>query len=259
MNKKYPDILNDEKYGKEAKKLFTEANEILDEIEHAGSIKLKGVFGIYPASSYKDDIIIYDNDSRSNEILRLNMLRRQEKSQDEVYPCLADYIAALDSGLEDYIGMFVVTGGIGVKELCQKYESQGDIYKATIVKLLAERLAEAFAVKLHNIVRLQYWGYDINGDKPGIRPAIGYPVAPDHSEKLKLLKLLDFTNNINVKLTESYMMEPAASVCGLYFAHPQAKYFDVGRICSDQLIDYANRKQMDQSEIERIISNRIVD
>ncbi len=259
MNKKYPEILKDDKYGKEAAKLLEEANEILNELEQSQSIKLNAVVGIYPASSLGEDIIIYKDDSRNDEAVRLNMLRKQEKTQEDVYPCLADYIAPAKGEYKDYIGMFAATAGIGIKELCQQYESQGDIYKATIVKLLAERLAEAFAVKLHSLVGLQYWGNDKKGGCLGIRAAIGYPSAPEHSEKIKLLSLLDFTNNTGIKLTENYMMNPTASVCGLYFAHPQAKYFDVGRICSDQIEDYCNRKQMPVDDIKRIICNRLAD
>lgn len=263
MRKKYPDILSDEKYGKEASKLFAEANGILDEIQKDGLLTLNAVFGIFPAACDVDDIIVYKDENRNEELLRLNMLRKQEVAHSEtidsaICTSLCDYVAPVNSGVSDYIGAFVVSGGIGADKILKKLEGEGDKYKAIIVELISIRLAEAFATKLEEMVRTEFWCYD-KVSKEGIRPAYGYPSCPDHSEKDKLKTLLDFENNIDVKMTENYMLSPVASVCGLYFAHSEAKYFDVGKIDGEQLQDYCLRKSMNAEDIKRIMPNRIIE
>ncbi|MEN8904514.1 MAG: methionine synthase [Clostridiales bacterium] len=266
MNKKFPDILNDAKYGEEAKKLYKEANELLDYLEKNKLITLNGVFGIYPANSHEDDIIVYNNEKREKEITRFNMLRFQEERKNSECLSIADFIAPLDEGKIDYIGGFAMTAGIGVEDLVEDYERKGDSFNAILVKILADRLAEAFAEKVHQLVRKEFWAYDKTEDIDineilkekymGIRPAIGYPSIPDHSEKEKLNILLDFENVINAKLTSSFMMEPGASVCGLYISNKEAKYFDVGKIMDDQIIDYSKRKNIDVKVLKKLLNDR---
>ena len=200
------------------------------------------------------------------EMVRFNTLRRQDEIKGEKHVAIADYIAPKEAGIPDYLGAFTVAV-LGADELAKKFENEGDNYKAILVKVLADRFAEALAERLHELVRNDYWGYSkkeeltneqlLKAEYVGIRPAIGYPSIPDHSEKLKLQKLLNF-ERIGVSLTESYMMKPVSSVCGLYFAHSQAKYFDVGRIYEEQLLDYSKRKQMTKEELRKIMPNRIV-
>lgn len=258
MNKKYPDILEDEKYGDEAKKVMNDINIILDEISKKNTIKLNAVLGIFPANSIEDDIAIYEDENRIKEKCRINLLRNQLSSS-SLNSCLSDYIAPKESGYNDYIGAFVLTAGIGVAELCANYEKKGEVYKSTLIRLMADRLAETFANKLHQDVRNDYWGYGNEINTDGIRPAIGYPSIPDHSEKSKLQDLLDFKKNIGVELTHSYMMKPTASVCGLYFAHPDAKYFDIGSIEDEQLCDYAKRKGLEKNLVKQFMSYKITD
>lgn len=377
MQMTYPKILKDEKYGVEASKLLADANALLDEIEKNNLLELNAAFGIFPANSDGDDIVVYDgleargneNTAATNEVgdnrqgkderkgscccgsksnhscggcckktvsvsdkkidnlnqseelakdlnndlveekdnfnsqkekhlsesfnelehekqyksvslvtnsstehvkkefLRFNMMRRQDVIKDEKHVSLADFIAPVENGVTDFIGAFAVTAGLGAQELSDKYESEGDSYRAILVKIIADRLAEAMAERLHELVRKEYWGYAqdeklsleqiLKGDYTGIRPAIGYPSIPDHSEKLKLQKLLEF-DRIGINLTDSFMMEPVASVCGFYFAHPKAKYFDIGRVYKDQLEDYAKRKGTDTEAIRKIMPNRAV-
>jgi 5-methyltetrahydrofolate--homocysteine methyltransferase len=262
MKGKFPAILENEKYGNEALKLYTDANKLLDRIIKEKLIRAKGVFGIFPANSNCDDIEIYKDDKRDTVIATLHSIRQQtQKRKGEPNKALSDYIAPKSSGKGDYIGGFAVTAGIGVRELVQKFESDHDDYQAIMVKALADRLAEAFAEYLHEKVRKEAWAYapdeaftnqDLIEEKySGIRPAPGYPAQPDHTEKSILFELLDAENNTEITLTEHYAMNPAASVCGLYFAHPEAKYFNVGKISRDQVSDYANRKGMSQAEMER--------
>jgi methionine synthase (B12-dependent) (EC 2.1.1.13) len=193
------------------------------------------------------------------------MLRQQEANKSGAYRSLSDYIAPKNSGREDYIGGFIATAGLGVEEYVEKLKAEGDDYNSIMVKVLADRLAEAFAEKLHQQVRKEYWGYaadenltiqDMLREKyRGIRPAFGYPSLRDHSEKLKLFKLLNGEENTGVALTESFMMQPAASVCGLYFASEEAKYFDVNKISKEQAEDYAVRSKKDVKAVERSLSN----
>jgi 5-methyltetrahydrofolate--homocysteine methyltransferase len=219
------------------------------------------VYGFWPASSEGDDIIVYSDESRTKELARFHALRQQweRKGQDAFYS-LADFIAPVESGRHDYIGAFAVTSGIGADELARSFERDHDDYNAIMVKALADRLAEAFAEWLHSQVRKQ-WGYgaseqltneDLIAEKyRGIRPAPGYPAQPDHTEKRTLFQLLDAERATGIRLTESFAMHPAASVSGLYFAHPQSRYFAIDRITRDQVEDYARRKDMSIAEVER--------
>jgi 5-methyltetrahydrofolate--homocysteine methyltransferase len=223
-------------------------------------ITARGVYGFWPANTLGDDIVVYRDDSRKAELVRFHMLRQQEPIADNrPNRSLADFIAPRDSGVPDYIGAFAVTAGLGVDAIVREFEAQHDDYSAIIVKALADRLAEAFAEYLHAQARRD-WGYgadehlsndDLIAEKyRGIRPAFGYPACPDHSEKRQLFRLLH-AEEAGVELTESFAMTPAASVSGLYFAHPQAKYFNVGRIGRDQLEDYAKRKGVTIEDAER--------
>ncbi len=261
---KYPKILNDPKMGVEATKLFKDAEEMMNEIVEGKQLKANGVYGFWPAASQGDDVLVYANESRKNVVAKFSMLRQQweRKGQDD-FRSLADYVAPVDSGREDYIGAFCVTTGIGCSELAAKYEADHDDYKSIMVKALADRLAEAFAELLHKRARDE-WGYgaaeslseeDVISEKyRGIRPAHGYPACPDHTEKKTLFQLLEATDRTSVELTESFAMMPAASVSGLYFGHPEARYFSVDRITKDQVEDYAERKGMSLRDVERWLS-----
>ena len=251
---KYPKIFDDAKMGDEAKKLFDDAQTMLDEIIREGTLTANGVFGIWPAASDGDDVLVYEDESRAEIIARFPMLRQQwqRKGQND-FRSLADYVAPVDSGRDDFIGGFCVTAGIGVSGLTEKFEADHDDYRSIMVKAIADRLAEAFAEMLHARVRVE-WGYGTGEDLTnedliaekyrGIRPAPGYPACPDHTLKATLFKLLQAEQHTGVSLTESFAMLPAASVSGLYFAHPQARYFSVDRISRDQVEDYARRKGM---------------
>lgn len=259
MKGKYPKIFENEKYGTEARKLFNDAKKILNKILNENLLTANAVFGIFPANSIKDDIIVYEDESRAKVISHFYTLRKQEGIN--VNPALADFIAPKDSGLKDYIGAFAVTTGIGSKEIVKKFEDTHDDYNAIMVKAIADRLAEAFTELLHKKMRKEIWGYAaeenfkntelISEKYQGIRPAPGYPAQPDHTEKITLFNLLDVENSIGISLTESLAMSPAASVCGLYFANPKSKYFNVGKINKDQIEDYAKRKNMAVAEIEK--------
>ena len=261
---RYPAILEKP----EAKKLFEEAQELLDEIIHGNLLTVRGVYGFFPANSVGDDVELYTDDSRTSVLTTFHFLRQQmEKPGGQFNHCLADYVApkapratSSNSQLPDYLGAFAVTAGFGVEELCRKFEADHDDYNSIMTKALADRLAEAFAELLHQRARKE-WGYgqtenlapdDLIREKyRGIRPAAGYPACPDHTEKWALWKLLDVEKNTGIKLTESCAMWPGASVSGLYFAHPESKYFAVGKIGRDQVLDYHHRKQMDLATVER--------
>jgi 5-methyltetrahydrofolate--homocysteine methyltransferase len=261
MKGKYPEILKDAHAGKEARDLFEKAQAMLQSLLKKKSIEAKGVYGIFPANSDGDDIVLYTDETRTHEACRMPMLRQQwEREGQTNFRSLADYIAPVESGVHDYLGAFAVTAGFGVKELSDEYKKQGDDYNAIMVEALADRLAEAFAEYLHKKVR-QEWGFgqtenlttdDLIDEKyRGIRPASGYPSCPDHTEKRTLWSLLDVEAKIGLKLTESFAMWPAASVSGLYFAHPEARYFAVDLITRDQVEDYAHRKGMSLADAER--------
>lgn len=263
---RYPAIFENKNYGIEAKKLFDDANTLLDKIIEQKLLKANAVYGIFPANSVEDDIEVYVDESRKGLLASFHSLRQQSiKSSDIPNIALSDFIAPKESGLTDYIGAFAVTTGIGADELVKSYESNHDDYNSILVKAIADRLAEAFAELLHKKVRKEFWGYS-SGEKlsneeliaekyNGIRPAPGYPAQPDHTEKLTLFKLLDAQNNTGIFLTESLAMHPAASVCGLYFAHPESKYFNVGKLAEDQVRDYAKRKGMSTKEVEKWLSS----
>ncbi|MBI1221227.1 MAG: methionine synthase [Bacteroidetes bacterium] len=262
---KYPAILEDEVVGKEAKRLFKDANAMLDEIIQRKLFTANGVIGLFPANSEGDDVIIYSDEERRKENTRFLFLRQQnQKGAGLPNHCLADYVAPIDSGVNDYFGGFAVTAGIRVEELVKIYQADHDDYKAIMAKSLADRLAEAFAECMHEEVRKNWWGYaksetyqnqDLIAEKyQGIRPAPGYPACPDHSEKRKLFDLLQAEKNTGIELTESMAMMPAASVSGFYIAHPESKYFGLGKIDKDQVLDYAKRKGHSIEWVEKWLS-----
>ncbi len=260
---KYPAIFENEKYGSEAKRLFDDANKLLDKIISENLITASGVFGLFPANTVGyDDIEVYSDDSRNGVLAVLHTIRSQaEKVQGSYNYALADFIAPKESGIKDYIGAFAVTAGIGIEKVVEQFEKEHDDYHSIMMKALADRLAEAFAEHLHELVRKKYWGYAadenltneelIKEKYVGIRPAPGYPAQPDHTEKYTIFELLNVVENVGITLTESLAMHPAASVCGLYFAHPEAKYFNVGKIGKDQVLDYHKRKGMSIEETEK--------
>lgn len=259
---RYPDIFENKEYGTEAKKIFNDANNLLDKIISEKLLTANGVFGLFPANSLEDDIEIYSDESRKGILETLHTIRQQSiKSNGIPNLALADFIAPKESGVQDYIGMFAVTSGIGIEKLIAQFENEHDDYNSIMTKAVADRLAEAFAELLHKKIRNDYWGYAFNEKLSnaelidekynGIRPAPGYPAQPDHTEKLTIWKLLDAEKNTTISLTESLAMYPAASVCGLYFAHPQSKYFTVGKIGKDQVNDYRKRKGISIKEAEK--------
>ncbi|MCH2114081.1 MAG: methionine synthase [Pirellulales bacterium] len=258
---KYPGIFEDARMGAEARKLFDDAQVLLQRIVDENLLRASGVYGFWPAASSGDDILVFGDETRSNELCRFHGLRQQweRKGQDTFYS-LADFVAPVESGREDYLGAFAVTAGIGCEGLAQHFDADHDDYNSIMVKAIADRLAEAFAECLHARARRD-WGYgqdesltseDLIAEKyRGIRPAPGYPAQPDHTEKRILFDLLEAEKHTGIELTENYAMYPAASVSGLYFSHPEARYFAVDRITREQVEDYARRKSMSQAEIER--------
>jgi 5-methyltetrahydrofolate--homocysteine methyltransferase len=258
---KFPAILEDEIVGVEAKKLYNEARSMLRSIIDEKWLQAKAIIGLFPANAISDDDIeVYENEERSEPLVTLHNLRQQrQKAPGQANNSLTDFIAP--SGQSDYIGAFAVTAGIGIEKWIKHFEDQQDDYNAIMVKALADRLAEAFAERMHERVRKEFWGYandeafDNNAliaeKYKGIRPAPGYPACPEHTEKGTLWKLLDVENHIGIKLTESFAMYPAASVSGWYYGHPQSKYFGLGQISKDQVEDYADRKGMSIEEAER--------
>ena len=300
LHGKYPAIFDDAVVGSEARQLFNDAKALLQDIIDNKLLTAKGVIGFYPANSADDDVLLHDNEEQTRTVACerhgshrhveykisraespqgtspavtpageliydtktvLHFLRQQnQKAPGLPNLCLADYVAPLDSGREDYIGAFAVTAGIGIEALLETYERDHDDYNSIMVKALADRLAEAFAERMHERVRKEFWPYAtdeklsneqlIKEDYQGIRPAPGYPACPDHTEKGKLFDLLN-AGEIGIELTESYAMYPASSVSGFYFSHPESKYFSVGKINKDQVLDYAQRKDMPLEEIEK--------
>jgi 5-methyltetrahydrofolate--homocysteine methyltransferase len=264
----YPKIFADKFVGDEAKKLFDDAQVLLKKIVDEKLLHANGVIGFWPANSVGDDIELYTDESRKTVLKTIYTLRQQaEKVKGEPYYALSDFIATKESGVPDYFGGFAVTTGIGCDELVAKFEKDYDDYNSIMAKALADRLAEAFAEKMHELVRKQYWGYSkgeqlstddlIKEEYQGIRPAPGYPACPDHTEKTTLFELLKAEDNAHMHLTESLAMTPAASVSGFYFAHPQARYFGLGKISKDQVEDYAMRKGMELEEVERWLGPNI--
>ncbi len=262
LHGRYPEIFENAKFGSEARQLFDDANELLEKIDREKLLGLKGVAGIFPANSSGDDIVIYTDDNRSSALMQVHTLRQQqEKPEGEPNLALADFIAPKESGIGDYIGGFAVTAGLGIEKTLNRFTLEQDDYHRILTQALADRLAEAFAEMLHEKVRRELWGYApaeilggeelLNEKYRGIRPAPGYPACPDHTEKAELFTLLNAETATGITLTETYAMNPAASVSGFYFAHPQAKYFILGKIGRDQVEDYAARKRMSVEETEK--------
>ncbi len=262
LHGRYPQIFDQTENGIEAKKLFDDANLLLDKIEKDTLLGLKGVAGIFPANSTGDDIDVYADESRKTVLMTLHTLRQQQaKGAGEPNLALADFIASKESGFNDYIGGFAVTAGLGIEKLLKQFSESLDDYHRIMTQALADRLAEAFAEMLHEHVRRELWGYApgenlkseelLSENYQGIRPASGYPACPDHTEKAELFTLLNAETNTGITLTESFAMNPASSVSGLYFAHAAAKYFILGKICRDQVEDYARRKGMNIKEAEK--------
>lgn len=263
MKKLYPDILEDSAYGKEAKKIFNDANKMLDFIEENNIVDIKGVFGIFKANSNGDNIELYNKDK--SLAATFNLFREQRKKNKGPYLCLSDFIAPKEINKDDYLGGFIVTTGLKADEYAKKLEAEGDSYNAIMLKLVCDRLAEAFAEKLHEDIRKNYWGYakDENlsmkeifkASYRGIRPAFGYPSLIDQSQMKILFNLLNGEKVTGVKLTESYMMDPVSSVCGLYFASEDSRYFNSNFIDKDQAEDYANRCGLSLEQLEKALPN----
>jgi 5-methyltetrahydrofolate--homocysteine methyltransferase len=257
----YPRIFEHPAHGAQARQIFTEANTLLDLIIAKNLITARGVYGFFPANGVGDDVELYADDTRGKVLERFHFLR-QQSNREGSEPCrsLADFIAPKETGLRDHLGAFAVTSGIGLKELCDKFRAEHDDYNAIMAEAIADRLAEAFAECLHKRVRDE-WGYgcaegmnkaDLIAEKyRGIRPAAGYPACPDHTEKGTLWRLLNVQANTGMQITESFAMWPGSSVSGLYFDHPESRYFSLGKIDRDQVADYSKRKGMSVAEVER--------
>jgi 5-methyltetrahydrofolate--homocysteine methyltransferase len=261
----YPRIFDHPEQGAQARQIFNEANVLLDSIVEKNLITARGVYGIFPASAVGDDVELYTDDTRAKALERFHFLRQQSNKEglkENMAPCrsLSDFIAPKETGLPDHIGAFAVTSGIGLKALCDRFRAENDDYNAIMAEAIADRLAEAFAECLHKQVRDE-WGYGraeslsvdelIHEKYRGIRPAAGYPACPDHTEKGLLWRLLDVEANTGMLITESFAMWPGSSVSGLYFAHPESRYFSLGKVDRDQVADYAERKGMSVAEVER--------
>jgi 5-methyltetrahydrofolate--homocysteine methyltransferase len=268
LSGKYPQIFEDAEKGDEARQLYEDANAVLDDLAKRRAITCNGIIGLYPANRVGDDIEVYTDDTRSEVATVLHTLRQQtEKTGDRPNRALADFVAPKDSGVADYIGAFAVTGGIGAEEIAAKHKAAGDDYNTIMMQALADRLAEAFAEYLHEQVRKDYWGYApdealdnealVREQYRGIRPAPGYPACPDHTEKPLLWDLLGVEKHTGIRLTENLAMHPGASVCGIYFAHPEASYYNAGTFQRDQIEDYAARKNMPVAEVERWLDDRL--
>ena len=268
MKGKFPQLLDDPEIGVEARRLFDDAQRLLDELVRDGKLAAHAVFGLFPAAGLGDDIDLFADEARTTPLARLYTLRQQSrKTAGRPNRALADYVAPQFSGRQDYLGLFAVTAGAGVEALAAAYDRAHDVYNSIMVKALADRLVEAAAEWLHREVRTTYWGYapeeTLSNDEliretyRGIRPAPGYPACPDHTEKRTLWDVLDVERHTGIALTESLAMTPAASICGMYFAHPDAAYFNVGQIARDQVYAYAERKRMPLAEVERWLAPRL--
>jgi 5-methyltetrahydrofolate--homocysteine methyltransferase len=263
----YPRILEHEAQGEQARQIFADANTLLDVIIEKQLITACGVYGFFPANAVGDDVELYTDCARETVLERFHFLRQQANREGNE-PCrsLADFIAPKETGLPDYMGGFAVTSGIGLKELCDQYRAENDDYNAIMAEAIGDRLAEAFAECLHKRVRDE-WGYGcaeglsnadfIEEKYRGIRPAAGYPACPDHTEKGPLWSLLDVQANTGMLITESFAMWPGSSVSGLYFAHPESRYFSLGKIDRDQVADYHERKDMSVAEVERWLGQNL--
>jgi 5-methyltetrahydrofolate--homocysteine methyltransferase len=267
---RYPQILQDKIVGEVASNLFADAQTMLKQIVEEKWLTASAVIGLYPAAADGDDVLLFNPDDETQVCATLNFLRQQKpKAEGRANSCLADYVAPRQSGLQDHIGLFAVTAGLGIERKLAEFEAANDDYQSILLKALADRLAESLAEYVHLQVRTRYWGYVadesldneqlINEQYQGIRPAPGYPACPDHSEKRKIFDLLEVTQRIGMQLTDGYAMYPAASVSGYYFAHPQAKYFVLGQIQQDQLQDYAERKLFTVQDLQRVIPANLPD
>ncbi len=265
MKGKFPDILNSPTHGEVARKLYDDAQAMLDQLIAEKWITARGVYGFFPAAADGDDTILYTDDDRGSVLTVLHHLRQQGEHRDGIpNKSLADFVAPAETGLADYVGGFAVTAGIGLPERVKAFRDDLDDYNAILVEALGDRLAEAFAERLHQRVRTEFWGHvadeelsneDLIAEKySGIRPAPGYPACPDHTEKLTLWELLDVEQAAGITLTEGMAMWPGASVSGWYFSHPQSQYFVVGRVGRDQVAAYAERKGWTLAEAERWLS-----
>jgi 5-methyltetrahydrofolate--homocysteine methyltransferase len=264
LNGKYPQIFNDPVKGQEARKLYEDAQLLLNEVLRKKMLIARGIIGLFPCNSTGDDVEVYDDERRSKILTVFRFLRNQQKKEAGVPNlCLADFIAPRDSGIIDYIGCFALTAGLGVEEWASVYEKDLDDFNAIMVKILADRLAEAFAENMHQKVRKEFWGYAgeealdvtsmIREEYQGIRPAPGYPACPEHSEKRVLFDLISAETKVDIKLTENFAMYPAASVSGYYFSHPLSQYFNLGKISRDQVADYARRKGISVERSEKLL------
>jgi 5-methyltetrahydrofolate--homocysteine methyltransferase len=265
MKGKFPDILNSPTTGETARALYDDAQAMLDTVIAEGWLTANGVFGFFPASAVGDDIEVYTDESRSEVLTTLHNLRQQGEHRDGVpNRSLGDFVAPRETGLPDHVGAFAVTAGLGAQDRIDAFKSANDDYSAIMLESLADRLAEAFAERLHQRVRTEFWGHVPDEDLDnaaliaekyqGIRPAPGYPACPEHTEKRTLWELLDVQRTTGIELTESMAMWPGAAVSGWYFSHPQAQYFVVGRLARDQVQDYADRKGWTLAEAERWLS-----
>jgi 5-methyltetrahydrofolate--homocysteine methyltransferase len=263
MKASYPKILDDPEKGEEARKLFEDAQNLLDRALEEGWLKARAVIGLFPANALpNDDVEVYTDESREEVLMKLRFLRQQkQKPPGRPNISLVDFVAPKETGLEDYVGLFAVTAGIGADEIARRFEKENDDYNAIMIKALADRLAEAFAELMHKKVRKEFWGYAadegldaedlIREEYRGIRPAPGYPACPEHTEKRTLWDLLDVEESAGITLTESCAMWPGAAVSGYYFSHPDSRYFGVAEIGRDQVSDYAERKGMTLEEAEQ--------
>ncbi len=266
LSGRFPDILDDPERGETARSLYADARAMLDRIVDEGWLQARATIGLFPAARRGDDVVIFEDDSRSTVRSTFCFLRQQKhKAEGKHHLCLADFVAPEDSGHADHLGLFAVTAGLGIEPHVEAFEAAHDDYSAILLKALADRLAEALAEAMHHRVRREHWGYAadedldnealIREDYRGIRPAPGYPACPEHSEKRKLFDVLSAEDNSLMTLTESFAMLPAASVSGYYFAHPESQYFVVGGIREDQVEDYAARKGLTAEEVRRLLPN----
>jgi 5-methyltetrahydrofolate--homocysteine methyltransferase len=267
---KYPDILTHPEKGKEASKLYADAMAMLDTIIKKNLLKAHAVVGLFPADSANETIHVYADEEKSQNLVSFTFPRQQEikGNNQEEFLCLSDFVASKQSGKHDYIGFFALTAGDGIETAVREFEKSGNEYNAIMLKLIADRFAEAFAEKLHEIVRKELWAYAtnenispeqlLNAEYIGIRPALGYPACPDHSDKRLVFDLLEAEKHCKMSLTENYAMLPAASVCGLYFANPDSRYFNVGKIAPEQCEHIARTKNVTQEEVVRNLKSNIL-